>query len=70
MTFYPESPVNLKKINEFYHYFATGRFAAADVYDGGNINLNSGFLQARTVRRNAGNIMAVCVTWSKFEAEK
>jgi hypothetical protein len=46
--------------DEFYHYFATGRFAAADVYDGGNVNLNSGFLQARTVRRNAGNTMAKC----------
>ncbi|MCJ7669904.1 MAG: hypothetical protein MUO61_05250 [Dehalococcoidia bacterium] len=60
MTFCPESPVDPKKINEFYHYFATGRFAAADVYDGRNVDLNSGFLQARTVRRNAGHIMAFC----------
>jgi hypothetical protein len=31
VTFYPESPVNPKKIDEFYHYFATGRFGKADV---------------------------------------
>jgi hypothetical protein len=29
--------------DEFYHYFATGHFGPADVYDGGNVNLNSGF---------------------------
>lgn len=32
----------------------------ADVYDGGNVNLSSGFLQTRTVRRNAGHILACC----------
>jgi hypothetical protein len=32
------------KIDEFYHCFATGRFAVADVYGGGNASLNSGLL--------------------------
>jgi hypothetical protein len=53
-----EFPSRLRKNDEFYHYFATGRFAAADVYDGGNTNLNSGFPQTRTARRNAGHILA------------
>ena len=31
-----------EKIYKFYNYFTTGRFAAADVYDGENASLNSG----------------------------